>query len=274
MNVLCTFPGRAGDLLWALPTVRSVSERVGQPVDLLIAGEFAGMIPLLREQPYLGTIVALEGWSLSQDWQPPMITTDWDQVFHLGYRRWPENALPIEIYLNLADPTICDPPDLTRPWITLPPLPNAWGKSCIPVGFTEAWFELKYGLLKLLEMDLEYTPEREAKGQPTTALMQMAVHGGRWHKAGWSSYTWLEAAEFIAASDLFFGDCSALHVLAVASGKRVILMEPMEARWNPIFYPLGMDGPQVRVVKGNDGRPTFDARHCADVLREELQRVG
>jgi hypothetical protein len=43
----------------------------------------------------------------------------------------------------------------------------------------------------------------------------------------------------------------------------------MEARWNPIFYPLGKTG-RVRLVTGNDGLPTIDARHTAEVLREVL----
>ncbi len=47
---LCTFPGRYGDIIWALPTVRGISEVEG-PVDLLIAGEFASIVPLLEQQP-------------------------------------------------------------------------------------------------------------------------------------------------------------------------------------------------------------------------------
>jgi hypothetical protein len=69
---------------------------------------------------------------------------------------------------------------------------------------------------------------------------------------------------------VFLGDCSAWHVLAMAMGIPVVLVEPLEARWNPIFYPLGMDGPQVTMVRGNDGNPTFDARHVADALTRAL----
>ena len=106
-------------------------------------------------------------------------------------------------------------------------------------------------------------------------LLQLTpVHnGGRWGDTPFSiathSCTWPQAARHIRHAKVFLGDCSALHVLAVALGTPVVLVEPMEARWNPIFYPLGMDG-AVQVVKGNDGRPTWDARHVGDVLRERL----
>jgi hypothetical protein len=46
-------------------------------------------------------------------------------------------------------------------------------------------------------------------------------------------------------------------------------MEPAEARWNDVFYPYGKID-RVRLVTGTDGRPTFDARHCMDAIREVL----
>jgi hypothetical protein len=265
MRILCTHPGRAGDLLWALPCVRAVSEAFGQPVDLLTTGEFASLGPLLLQQPYVGEFCAAEGWRLSEGRTPSLFTGEWDRVYHLGYQRWPEFVLPLEAHSNLVQrwkdadgpvPAI----DLARPWITATPDADA----DIACGFTEAWFELKLGLLFSVEWQLGLT-----------RLVQCTPVGSRWttETAGLcvAESDWLEAARLIAGATLFFGDCSALHVLAVALGTRVILCEPMEARWNPIFYPLGMDGPQVTIVRGNDGQPTFDARHCADALREALR---
>jgi hypothetical protein len=265
-----TFPGRAGDLLWALPTVRALAEIHG-PVSLRIAGEFASMLPLLQQQPYLKVVVADHAWSLTppNDWQPPVVE---EGEIHLGYRGWPDQPLAQYIYgtLKYHYPHLAVAGlDLESPWITIPPLPNSWGTTCTPVGFTEAWFELKVGLLQLLQQEFAWTQNREDVGWPTTALMQMATPGGRWVLAGWRPYTWVEAAEFITASSLFVGDCSALHVLAVACGTPVIVVEPMEARWNGIFYPVGKVG-RVHLVTGNDGLPTFDARHVADTIRGAL----
>jgi hypothetical protein len=270
-RLLCTFPGRAGDLLWALPTVRAISEAAGHPVDLQIAWEFAGMVELLQLQPYLRTIYADTSWSLSEGWRPPTVAGGpRDQVIHLGYRRWPELALPQEIYVQAAasayPSVVFAPIDLDRPWITKVQSSTDWfsrgrwqPSRKIAVGFTECHFELKYGLFQLLD-------EADVDWQLRTCMGR-----GRWmDEAGEGSHSWREAAALIEQCEVFFGDCSALHVLACALGKPCVLVEPMEARHNSVFYPYGMDGPQVRVVKGLDGRPTFDARHTAELLREVL----
>ena len=242
--MICTFPGRYGDILWSLPTVRALSEKLGEPVTFYIGGEFKGLIPLLLQQPYIRAVEALPNWGLTppEEWIAPLVlSSDVEELVHLGYRGWPHLPLPYFI-AEQAGVEI----QLDRPWITV----AGSAPSCtIAVGFTEAWFELKFGLLSTFNPD---------HGDPTMLLL--TIPGSRWMTE--ARYTIRLAC-----------DCSALHVLACAMGKKVILMEPMEGRWNPIFYPYGMDGPQVTVVKGNDGRPTFDSRHCADTLRKALSHV-
>lgn len=259
MRILCTHPGRAGDLIWALPSVRAIAESLGEKVDLLTTGEFASLGPLLLQQDYIGSFCAHEGWNIGQGWQPPVPTEDWDQVYHLGYKRWPERPLPYEVAEAFSLQI-----DLKHPWITIDHSLPLCEVAC---GFTEAWFELKYGLLSSVDLQLGWAK-----------LLQLTPVGTRWttETAGIHVHacSWETAAKAIAGSRVFFGDCSALHVLAVALGKRAIVVEPMEARHNQIFYPLGMDGPEVQVVKGNDGNFTFDARHCADVLKQALASVS
>jgi hypothetical protein len=270
-RILCTFPGRAGDLLWACSVIRDISAFHDTPVDLVIAGEFASLVPLLQQQPYLSSVAADPEWALhpEQGWCWQKAETEghrWAHVHQLGYRRWPELPLPFEIWNTVASGFL-PRPALSRPWITVkgPGIPLD-----LAVGFTEAWFELKLGLLSSVEYLL---------GPAGPTMQQLSPFRGRWMNevppAGVCVYEcdWLDAARAIRNSDLFFGDCSALHVLAVALGKRCVLMEPMEARWNPIFYPLGKTGPHVTLVTGNDGLPTFDARHCAGSLKRALQRV-
>lgn len=265
-RILCTFPGRFGDLIWALPAIRALAEHHQQPVDLQICGEFASILPLLGEgrQPYLGRVVVDHQWGTSAGWMPPAVLPDYDHVFHLGYRGWPQWGLPFEVQAQLhqqwsdgwgAQPTI----DLTRPWITVEPWVETYN---VTLGWSDCWFELKVGLSTLLA--------RHTWPDGVYAFT-LAAPGSRWvTERGAGAVDWLEAARRIAASQLFVGDCSALHVLAVALGKPVILMEPMTARHNPIFYPLGQDGPQVTLVKGLDGQPTFDARHVAEAIEKAL----
>jgi len=265
MRVLCSFPGRAGDIIWALPAIRAVSEHFGVPVDLVVAGEFESLVPLLTQQPYLGTVTADPRWglaswidaggSLQEAWQPPYLPEGADHmhVFHLGYRRWPELPLPFEVADTLRRVYFLDLPplDLARPWITSPP----W--HCrVAHGWSDCWFELKYGLVNLLYL-----------GNSVDRAGSCAPPHSRWTSEGnYLGTSWEDAAHLIAGAKGFLGDCSALHVLAVALGTPVVIMEPMEARWNPIFYPLGTHGPQVTVVRGHDGRPTFDAHHVAEAL--------
>jgi hypothetical protein len=275
-RTLCTFPGRFGDLLWALPTVRAIAEQTGDPVDLLIAEEFASIVLLLRQQPYLAQVGTSLGWSLTppEEWRPPTWpgppTSDpvytSDHIYHLGYRGWPTEPLPYFTYLQTCReyPELgLGPLDLETPWITVEPLPTARDPRhcCLTIGWSDCYFEMKAGLTYLLSKQ-EWSPQFDAIVLPPP--------GSRWvTEWGMDAIDWVEAAEWIAQSEVFLGDCSALHVLAVALGKPVVLYEPMEARWNPIFYPLGKTG-RVRLVTGNDGLPTIDARHTADVLREVL----
>lgn len=270
MNVLCTFPGRHGDILWALPTVRAVSEAVGVPVDLQIAGEFAGLLPLLHAQPYLRTAMANDRWSLSApelvpiaNVGQPLTGSGYDYIFHLAYRGWPSKSLPEETEdcLHQQWPTQLGPVpeiDLGRPWITVNQTNWRDLENDVVVGFTEAWFELKLGIAT----SLDNISDRD--------LLYLTVPDSRWIKEssriGVLACDWLSAAMHLRQAKTFFGDCSALHVLACAMGKPVILCEPMEGRWNPIFYPYGTEGPAVRLVRGNDGKPTFDARACAEAL--------
>ena len=101
--------------------------------------------------------------------------------------------------------------------------------------------------------------------------------GSRWATETWAPtwkalkpVEWLAYAQIMADARVVLADCSAAHVLAVAMGKPVILMEPNPNRHNPVFYPLGKIGPQVTLVLGGDRQPTWDARHTADAVKEAL----
>lgn len=273
LKVLVTFPGRAGDLLWALPSIRALSRRLDQPIDLAICGEFAGMVPLLERQPYLGRVYAVPDWSMSAGWTCPAIAGEkpiYDHVLDLGYRRWPELPLPYETLhtLNIQWKTpalfTVEDLDLATPWITH--LPKRLG-SMITAGWSECHFELKLGVTVLLDQTFPgrlqvLTHDRRTRWYQDKPTGTYAIHSG----------PWVEQAGEIATSQVFLGCNSGLHVLAVAVGTPVVLYEPMVARHNPIFFPLGWDGPQVTRVVGNDGDWTTDVRHTADTLRKVLGR--
>jgi hypothetical protein len=264
MSSLVTFPGRFGDLIWALPTVRAISETFEEPVALQLSVGLDSITPLLQRQPYIDSILVDTGW-LTQDTAPitprtpPVTAEGYDRVFHLGYDGWPGAPLPIDIYRRAAAQEALQAIDLDRPWIGapyhLPPMDVA-------VGFTDEHFELKYGLCWLLQ-------NRFGRSHKIANLSTSP----RWLQEGKQlGMDWLSAAAWLSTTQVFLGCCSALHVLACAVGCPVILMEPAEARWADVFYPYGKAGPQVTLVLGNDGRPTWDARHLAEAI-ERVRRV-
>jgi hypothetical protein len=265
MRSLVTFPGRAGDAIWMLPTARAISEYIGMPVDLCLGGEFASLVPLFSQQPYLGNVWADPRWGLTppNEWQHPKdIEEGYDRVWALGYRRWPELPLPHEVYRTAThEYALPLPPlDLSRPWITVEPWLQV--PHTLAVGWTDCHFELKLGLMVLLE---------ERSWDPPFDGVMLPPAGSRWCiEYKYQPVDWLEAARRIAASVAFLGDCSALHVLARAMAKPVILYEPMTARLNPIFLPYGTTGHGVELVIGLDGQATTDARHTAETIEKVL----
>lgn len=258
-RILCTFPGRAGDLFWALPTIRAIAETTGQAVDLQFCGEFASLVPLLQQQPYLRHLWPDPRWGMSEGWQAPRLPQDHDRVIHLGYRRWPELPLPVEIDQTARVEIELPPLDLARPWVAVKPWREAADR--LVIAWTDCYFELKVGLTYLLI--------KTWHGPDLTGFCS-AAPGSRWTtEMPYESTEWLELARRIAAADLVLADCSAPHVLATALGKPVVVVEPMAERLNDIFWPRGVNGP-IHLVTGLDGKATWDARHVAETIKEVL----
>lgn len=273
--IIATHPGRHGDILWALPSIRCLAQAYGEPVHLRLSAKYgsAGFCQLLRGQEYLASVEPIEWWQVEESAPigPREPNPAHLNVFprprticHLGYEGWPTPDLPRDVWRRVwaeAPMAIADRMsvlDLATPWITARPWRSVPHR--IAIGFTDEHFELKYGICRLLErQDLQ-----------STAFLLTAPNS-RWEReADTEAVEWVEAARRIAAAEVFLGCCSALHVLAVALGVPAVLMEPNRDRWNDVFYPLSKQGPQVTLVTGNDGQPTFDARHVAQVMKDAL----
>ncbi len=277
-TLLCSHPGKFGDLLWALPTIRAIQEANPEmAIDLSIPPGLESIGPLLDRQPYIRNIYVERGWDV-QDTAPrtPRFPARMEKApWHiaLGYTGWPKDPLPQEIYR-----TVCAehperpiaPLDLDRPWITSSFVMRGYPHP-VAVGFTDEYFELKVGIVELLNLAALRSGLRiDDHDSGRYAVYCSARPGSRWVRE-WDAAEcdWLEAAEVIARAKVFLGCCSALHVLAVALGKPCVILEPNPHRHHPIFYPLGTEG-RVKLVRGTDGLPTFDARHCAEAIEEVL----
>jgi hypothetical protein len=270
-QILATFPGRYGDIAWALPSVRALAETYETRIDFCISGEFASFVPLLkRAAPYLDNVWAEPCWTLMppNEWHSTINESVYGRVLEIGYRGWPDQPLPQYTYeqttrlVQAMDPQLTLAPlDLERPWMSLDSPDPILDDPAVAVGFSEAHFELKFGMLKLLY---------RARAPKRSGSYATVFPNGRWVKeGGFLPTNWEVAASRIAQSAVFLGCCSAPHVLARAMGKPVILYEPMSARLNPIFLPFGTTGNGVELVRGLDGEMTTDSRH----VRETLERV-
>lgn len=284
MSVLVTFPGKFGDLLWAMPTVRALSRRMQEPVQLLIAEQFGGLAPVLREQEYIQRVTVDPDWKV-QDTAPisPRIPPEhgqnvaFDRVLHLGYRGWPDPDVVMHTRDTAnaqlwPDPIQVRDLALDASWIQYPrSFELAETHRCdLAIAFTDEHFELKLGVAMLVVQRLGLEPNR---------VKVIFPPGSRWDKEVPHSgalfggaLDWRGYASIVNDARVVLADCSAAHVLAVAMGKPVVLMEPNEHRWNQVFYPLGKTGPQVTLVLGGDGHPTWDSRHTAETVLQVLEQ--
>ena len=276
-KILCTFPGKHGDLLWALPSIRAIAETIDAPVDLVIGAGVASLVPLLRAQNYLDFVAAYPDW-IVQDTapasprMPPTTQLGYASIIHLGYENWPTQPLPMETYQTLqaqwpsAYPSLV-PLAIDRPWITPTFIlhPDQHEDRSTALGWTDEHFELKAGLTHLVW-------RRRDVDAPGVVNLSNSPRWKTEYFGASMTFDWEAAAAWLRHVTVFLGDCSALHVLACAVGTpRVLIMEPNPHRHHPIFYPYGKEGPRVKLICGNDGLPTFDARHVWEAVEEALR---
>ncbi len=278
MKILCTMPGRFGDIFWSLAAVRAVAEQYGEQVDFATSPKYAACLPIVEAQPYVRRAFQINGWEVLETapmtpHHPPvevLRNLGYDHILNLGYTRWPAQPLAFEIAAAHAIPLTVE--DLGRPWIAAKEYRYPLSNYAVVTGFTDEWVELKAGLVYALASVVG-----TVVGIPGCMLV-LAPRGGsrltrEWPAIGGDPYEHpaaegvdlLGAAGHIQGCGVFLGCLSALAVLAAAMGKPRILVEPNPQRHHPIFQHW--DTP---LVAGNDGLPTFDARHVAEELRKKL----
>lgn len=105
MAVLCTCPGKLGDLVYCQPALIALAERLGGPVHLLTSDYCRAALPLLRAQPHLASVEVdpdyrLRDFSLGcQPWRMSE-PAGYERVFHLGLR--PDMAGPLIFQRHLS----------------------------------------------------------------------------------------------------------------------------------------------------------------------------
>lgn len=95
-KVLCTFTGPYGDILWSLPTVRAISQMVGERVDFATMPGYQSLHYLIEYQPYIDKFFTIPDWYCTgsphgnQPWSPPANRVkDYERCFNLTYKAHP-----------------------------------------------------------------------------------------------------------------------------------------------------------------------------------------
>lgn len=255
MKILCTMPGKFGDLLWSLPTVRAIAEQAvkeieGKPlqgcfVDLGIMPEYRSLLPLLNVQPYISKAFVIENWICTgshagdQPWEAPVNilvnetyihtgvdiltgnTYHYDKVYHLGYRNHPPSNKPLVDFIAEQQGIKLEKPipfiDLTDQLI---------GKAGCSV-YSSMLAELE-SITKNPTITWSFNDSmRDYKDKFLDDLKQTLpevnfLYVGNRH--------WVEAAYLIKHSLAFIGCRSSNYVLACGVGKKVYVYEPNISR--------------------------------------------
>jgi hypothetical protein len=229
-NVLCTFSGPNGDILWSLPTVRAISQMVGTKVDFAMMPYYDSLITLIEHQPYVRKAFTVPDWIRwhsnfgDQPWHPPKtVEQGYDRCFHLTYQSHPalgdQRYYLIDFTAHQQGIKLKDPLPFLSVGQVCPDKPT------VAYAFNTQYAELKLQFLEHLKAKLpEYRFENVAE------------------------LPWLQAAAWIKWSVCFVGCRSSNYVLAHGVGQpHIFVYEPHPSRhasgnFGDIFgCPYGME---------------------------------
>lgn len=91
-NILVTFPGKMGDLIYSLPAIISLREHFGCSIDYQTSEYCRPAISLIKSQPCIEDCFIDPDYVLENFYygcQPPLMSEPpgYDRVFHLGFRK-------------------------------------------------------------------------------------------------------------------------------------------------------------------------------------------
>lgn len=229
-RVLATFSGKFGDILWALPTVRELTWKVG-PVELGIMPQYISLLPLLNRQPYIERAEAIENWRCEgspygdQPWEAPVRAGKYEIVYHLTYRRHPVGMSLMQWTAMQVGIQLENRPGGVLPFIHVGKNgEDQWEEEVVAWAFNDSDRERKTDFVKRLEQVTERKTGIKAKWINVQGL------------------SWVDAARVIRRARFFVGCRSSNYVLAHGLGQRVLCFEPNPARRGPVFgCPYGQE---------------------------------
>lgn len=254
-KVLCTFSGPFGDILWSLPTVRAISQMVGERVDFATMPEYCTLQDLFRYQPYIDKSFVIDDWKCegsphgNQPWNPPASALrDYDRCFHLTYRAHPGiggKRLPLIDFI--ADQQAMKFVESPLPFITV--RKDFGYNNSLPfvaLAFNNMHVDLKLRFMEILR-----------KADLGGVVIQDVLH-----------MNWIDTATVIKHAICFVGCRSSNNVIAHGVGqKNIFIYEPdINRKFNGPFgdvfgCPYGSE-------VGVDASPEEAADMCIHFIKE------
>lgn len=97
--VACSHPGKMGDALYALPTIRELSKKHNSKVDFYTSSYCSGLKSLFEWQSYIRYFKVLDDYKIKgtycgiQPWDMP-VPKSYEHIYQLGFKSTPNKNLP------------------------------------------------------------------------------------------------------------------------------------------------------------------------------------
>lgn len=97
--IACSHPGKMGDALYALPTIRHLARTNKATVDFFTSEYCRPILRLMQNQAVIRDAFILPNYVIEntkcgvQPWRMPIALGNYDKVFHLGFRAEPDRRL-------------------------------------------------------------------------------------------------------------------------------------------------------------------------------------
>lgn len=231
-QVLFTHPGKLGDLLWSLPTIRAVADFEGK-VGLMTSPYCAPLLPLLAKQAYIDStsLWANDAWKVKfsapvEPWLPP--GEYHPPVYHLGMREWPSPTLG-EYYPKLLQQEygVHVQPNWAEPWIDVGPVDL---RQEVVVSFSDEYAESKAGLVMALRavspLPIRLLVRRDSRIQTDFGLER---------EVSVEVCDMVRLAERLKGARVAVVCNSVAHPLGVAVGANLVVYEPQSMRHQSVF---------------------------------------
>jgi len=219
-DVLCTFSGKYGDILWSLPTAKYIADVTGGPVDFGIMRPWLSICPLIETQPYIDKCFPVPGWFPeherfgAQPWESPRMSPPYPVTYNLTYRKMPD--APLIDFIAYESNARLGNQQLSLPFL------NAEDTAEHP---TVTWGFGQHGWSQKMRFR-----------DDVAAAVEPVIHNVKWVRV--DKLPWYNAAREISRAHAFLGCKSALHVVAHGVGTPVFLVETADWRLDEVFsYP-------------------------------------